>query len=338
MLSHRTILVDSSIRHKGAPLRSYGDDARTRPVKINGHSWGLNWPFSCPNSTFDLGANRTVPVAGGRTVRWDLPVPLTPAGRATSGRRGRSSMAELQSSKLTVRVRFPSAALRERPARYRPEARRRGSKRSVTKLSAETAAGRYRRRMPASLDELMHALHAADPTTDKDPLVDAIEALVADDPEGSRAVILAHDGYASTCLWALGLLGDPADVDLIAAALADPDPGLRYTALEALSNQPDLDRIDALARSMLNDPDSSVRSKAVGMVAYYARPGALDLLLPLAADPAANVRMVLGWRLGGLGDLAAEPTLRILLNDRNEQVRKFAARGLERMRRFASKA
>ena len=42
----------------------------------------------------------------GRLIRY-------PWGRAAAGsrRRGRSSMAELQSSKLTVRVRFPSPAL-----------------------------------------------------------------------------------------------------------------------------------------------------------------------------------------------------------------------------------
>jgi hypothetical protein len=46
--------------------------------------------------------------------------------------------------------------------------------------------------MPEALDDLLHALRAADPAEDKDPLVDAIEVFVAD--EGSRAVILAHSG------------------------------------------------------------------------------------------------------------------------------------------------
>ncbi|GAB3849002.1 hypothetical protein GCM10027610_071440 [Dactylosporangium cerinum] len=74
-----------------------------------------------------------------------------------------------------------------------------------------------------------------------------------------------------------------------------------------------------------------VRSQAAGMVSFWARPGALEVLMPLADDPVPHVRMVLGWHLGGLRDLAAEPTLRVLLADPDEQVRKFAARGLARL-------
>ncbi|MFC5754861.1 HEAT repeat domain-containing protein [Actinomadura rugatobispora] len=183
--------------------------------------------------------------------------------------------------------------------------------------------------MPETLDELLCALRAADPAADKDSLVDAIEALIADDPVGSRTVILGHAGDEEMRVWALGVLGDPADFGRIAAALADP--GLRFTALEALADQPDVDRVDAVARSLLDDPDPMVRSKAVGMVAFYGRPGALAVLLPLVEDPVAHVRMILGRHLGGLGDPAAEPALRLLRDDPDEQVRRFAVRGLARI-------
>ncbi|MEV6596410.1 HEAT repeat domain-containing protein [Actinoplanes sp. NPDC051346] len=43
--------------------------------------------------------------------------------------------------------------------------------------------------------------------------------------------------------------------------------------------------------------------------------------------------MVLGWELGGLRERSAHPTLRALLADPDEQVRKFAARGLARLNR-----
>lgn len=186
--------------------------------------------------------------------------------------------------------------------------------------------------MPETLGELLQALRAADSASEKDQkdqLVDAIEALVADDPEGSREAILAHAGDEQMRVWALGLVGDPADFDLIAAALDDPE--LRYTALEALASQPDAGRVDDVARSLLDDPEPMVRSKAAGIVAFRARPGALAALLPLAEDPAAQVRMLIGWHLGGLGDPAAEPALRTLLEDPDEQVREFAAHGLARI-------
>jgi len=94
-------------------------------------------------------------------------------------------------------------------------------------------------------------------------------------------------------LWAMGLLGDPRDFDVLSAGLVDP--GLRFTALEALANQPDADRVDAVARSFLSDPDPMVRSKAAGMVAFRARPGALAALLPLADDPVRTC----GWSSAG---------------------------------------
>ncbi|MER7279312.1 HEAT repeat domain-containing protein [Dactylosporangium sp. NPDC000244] len=183
--------------------------------------------------------------------------------------------------------------------------------------------------MSQTLDELLLALVAAGADEDAASLIDEIEGLVEDDPEGSRAAVWSYAGDEGMRLRLIGFLGDPRDFDLLAAHLADPR--LRHTALEALANQPDAERADAVARSLLDDADPRVRSRAAGMVAFWARPGALDVLLPLADDPAPHVRMVLGWHLGGLRDRAAEPTLLALLEDPDEQVREFAARGLARM-------
>ena len=166
---------------------------------------------------------------------------------------------------------------------------------------------------------------------DVSPLVDDIEALVEEDPAGSRSAVWSFTADEGIRLRLIGFLGDPRDFDVLAAGLADPR--LRYTALEGLANQPDADRVDGVARSLLDDADPRVRSKAARMVAFRARTGALEVLLPLAGDPVPHVRMVLGWELGGLRDLAAEPTLRALLADPDEQVRKFAAHGLARLNR-----
>lgn len=186
--------------------------------------------------------------------------------------------------------------------------------------------------MPEPLEDLLRAFQAAvDRGVDVSLLTDEIEARVEDDPDGSRAAAHAFAGDAMIRLWAIGLLGDPRDFDTLTAGLVDPH--LRFTALEALANQPEADRVDEVARSFVNDPDPRVRSKAAGMVAFCARPGALAVLRPLAADPDALVRMVVAYRLGQLGDKEAEPTLRILLADPDEQVRKFAVRGMARLSR-----
>ena len=180
------------------------------------------------------------------------------------------------------------------------------------------------------MTELLHALDAAvDRGADVTSLTDDIEALVEGDPEGSRIAVHAYTGREGSRLWALGLIGDPRDFDILAGGL--DEPLLRFTALQGLANQPDADRVDAVVRPFLGDPDPKVRSKAAGVVAFLARPGALASLLPLVEDPDPEVRMILGWRLGGLGSPAAESALHVLLIDSDEQVRSFAARGLARL-------
>jgi HEAT repeat protein len=183
--------------------------------------------------------------------------------------------------------------------------------------------------MSGTLDALLRALAAAGRGVDASALMDEIESLVEADPEGSRTAVHAYAGDEGIRLRLVGFLGDPRDFDVLAAGLTDPQ--LRFTALEALTNQPDTERVDGVARSFLADPDPMVRSIAAGMVSFWARPGALEALLPLADDPVPHVRMDLGWHLGGLRDPAAEPALRGLLADPDEQVRTFAARGLARL-------
>ncbi|MFF5078149.1 HEAT repeat domain-containing protein [Actinoplanes sp. NPDC000266] len=183
-----------------------------------------------------------------------------------------------------------------------------------------------------SLGELLPVLHAAvQRGDDVSDLVDAIEAHVEEDPEGSRTAVRAYSGDDGLRLWVLGLVADPRDFDVFDAALADPE--LRLTALEAVSHQPDTDRVDAIARSCLDDPEARVRSRAVGMVGFAAKPGALDALLPRLGDPDPHVRMQLAWRLGGLRDSRAESALCTLLTDPDEAVRKFATRGIARLAR-----
>ncbi|MDG6103437.1 HEAT repeat domain-containing protein [Dactylosporangium aurantiacum] len=167
--------------------------------------------------------------------------------------------------------------------------------------------------MARTLRDLLHAMDAVCDCAD--PVVDEIEALVAADPAGSRRHILAHPGSPLTRLWALGLTADPADLDeLTATALQPPTPtgdgggdqdqradagdrALRHTALVALGNQPDRARVDAVARSLLTDPDPGIRAAAAGIVGFLARPGAADALRPLAADPDPGVRTQVTWRL-----------------------------------------
>jgi HEAT repeat protein len=176
---------------------------------------------------------------------------------------------------------------------------------------------------------LMQLSAATDRGADVSPLTDALQTLIAADPEGTRAAVLAYAGDERTRLWAIGLLADPRDVGLLEAALADPR--LRCTALEALAVQPAGDRVDALARSCLDDRDPRVRALAVGLVACRADAAALAGVQRLADDPDVRVRIAVAWRLALLGDRVAEPALRRLRDDPDEMVRRLGEQGLHRL-------
>jgi HEAT repeat protein len=91
---------------------------------------------------------------------------------------------------------------------------------------------------------------------------------------------------------AVALAGHTGDLPTAEAGLVDDDPGVRATALGALTRLGALD-VDRL-RAAFADPDPSVRRRAVELAAR--RPG-LDLLGPLH-DPDPAVVEAAAWACG----------------------------------------
>jgi HEAT repeat protein len=94
---------------------------------------------------------------------------------------------------------------------------------------------------------------------------------------------------------AVALAGHQGDEPAARAALVDPDPAVRATALGALERLGRLGADDLAAA--LADPDPGVRRRACEAVA--ARPGDDGVtLLPALADPDATVAEVAAWASG----------------------------------------
>jgi HEAT repeat protein len=89
-----------------------------------------------------------------------------------------------------------------------------------------------------------------------------------------------------------GHRGDPHDIDLVRDAIASPDPSVREAALGALERLGLLDD-DALAAA-LDDPDVGVRRRAAELAAVHP---ALNLLGALH-DPDDRVVEVAAWSCG----------------------------------------
>jgi len=92
----------------------------------------------------------------------------------------------------------------------------------------------------------------------------------------------------------IAMAGHQRDESTARAALADPDPAARATALGALARMERLEPVDVA--DALHDPDPLVRRRAAELAARRA-PEAVDLL-PALDDPDSSVVEMAAWALG----------------------------------------
>ena len=171
---------------------------------------------------------------------------------------------------------------------------------------------------------------------DGERLGSALGIAMSVDRAGCRAVVLPALGKPElrrAALWALGGVYEPADLETLREALADPAPAVRRTALNSLPRVDQDPPAYELVVAALRDPDTWVRHDAVRLLAWSAPPAVVDQLAPLAADPAWTVRSAVGQAIGrraaGSDRVpAAAAALRVLLADAEPPVRAAAVHGL----------
>jgi HEAT repeat protein len=159
---------------------------------------------------------------------------------------------------------------------------------------------------------------------------------------------------------ALGHSRDARAVDLLIAAMADPQGDVRYRAADALGELGDTRAVDSLIIA-LDDSDDGVRQRVVVnlgrlrdpraavplAIATFGRDhrvrsgaydalqrlgdGAIDPLIAALADPESRIRYFSAAVLGRLGNVRAIDPLVVTLHDPNESVRSRAAEALGRL-------
>lgn len=104
------------------------------------------------------------------------------------------------------------------------------------------------------------------------------------------------------------------------------DPGLRWTALQALYALSDPSAVPALEQAMLHEPDAEARTNIVLLLKTAADPAALRVLALGARDSDPVVRAASLRIIGEVGDLSASALVAQALEDQDQGV-KLAAMG-----------
>ena len=174
---------------------------------------------------------------------------------------------------------------------------------------------------PADAGDIPPAPPAAEPaplpgeagTADHAPAV-APELAPADRPPGPE------DRPAA--LRRLGLLGDPAALGTLAAALYAGSPDERLAAAEALASMPPNRAVPALTGALL-DPDPALRESVAASLGTLAAPAAMSFLIDCLADPDEGVRGVAFDALARAGPTAF-PALVAALGRPEQEIRASA--------------
>ncbi|WP_203989331.1 HEAT repeat domain-containing protein [Virgisporangium aurantiacum] len=184
---------------------------------------------------------------------------------------------------------------------------------------------------PSALPVLLRA-SARDLRDDQDSLGSEIIGLLQTDRAVGRTTArefaaLDAPELRRVGLWALGFVVEPGDLDVLAPAMADPDPRIRSLVIGSV---PLPEGFDVLLVG-LRDVDEGVRTSAVSRLGYSGRVVAVAPLAGLVTDPAPRVRAMVAFGLGRLADESAGPVLLRLVEDPDRHVRECAVQALGRV-------
>ncbi|MDE2490525.1 MAG: HEAT repeat domain-containing protein [Elusimicrobia bacterium] len=121
-----------------------------------------------------------------------------------------------------------------------------------------------------------------------------------------------------------------ADVAKVRLSLNDPDPNVRWAAIQLLYNIHDPELGPILEKMMETDPDTGLRIKIVGMMKDRPDLARLGGMIKGLQDFDKNVRIASLKALGDVGDPSVSTWVTALLQDPDPDVRIEALRTLGR--------
>lgn len=119
------------------------------------------------------------------------------------------------------------------------------------------------------------------------------------------------------------------DMSNLRAWTQDPDPAVRWAAVEALHGLRDPLAVEVLKRMLARDDDAELRAKAASLLKAQPGEDTLKILAAGLGDRDKDVRIAALAALGASGDPAAGPLATQGLQDPEPEVRAEAIRALD---------
>jgi len=160
------------------------------------------------------------------------------------------------------------------------------------------------------------------------------------DPARVNALLAAAFGNdllgRLAAIYDLGQVTSPIVSQGLRKLLRDPEAEVRLAAAQAMAHRDDT--LPAHFVGLLQDASADVRLVAVRFFARVPNHQVTHILLPLLADPVANVREATATTMGFDGNIAAIEGLVVALMDEDVQVRHAAQESLRRIDRDWSRS
>lgn len=183
--------------------------------------------------------------------------------------------------------------------------------------------GRTLRRLAKNREEDIRirkeAVYALTKVTD-DETIGALCALL-----GDPQVELRRSGA-----WALSSISSPESIHCLLAALEDPDDEVRDWSIRALRDMDDARALQGLADTIVR-VEAQEQVRMVRLMVERRSEIILRAIAELLTSEDPDVRRVAAWAMGVASYPPAAGTLRILVNDPDEQTRDYAKMALLRL-------
>jgi HEAT repeat protein len=140
----------------------------------------------------------------------------------------------------------------------------------------------------------------------------------------------AHRRWEAAALLGKDPQRSPEAIAALVMALADPEPLVRWQAVEALAAQ-EAGRVFPTLVAALADPEPLRRVAAAEALGRMGGEAAALILSRYVGDPVSHVRAAVAGALGQTCDLTCVPVLRPLLADPDPDVRRAVAGALGRI-------